>query len=210
MNDVLSRRASLALVAGVVTLVACERGGVRAAISPDGFTTLDEHSQPLRDDFNRDVGHVRLLFLVDPICPTCLRGLADIDRDLLSKIPRNTTLKTYVVHEPVIGGTARNIAGAAGLLHAPARHYWNPTGSFGRIAGAAYDLHHDGRPVYAWDVWTIYGPDAVWKDAGPPAPLVLMHQLPSLAGDVRFSHLDSKRFASDALSSLTAHSKRVP
>jgi hypothetical protein len=209
MDILLTRRASLILAAGLAGLVAGQRGGARAAIVPAAFATLDEKDQPLRDDFNRDVGHVRLLLLMDPICPTCLRGLADIDRDLLSRLPRNTSLRTYVVHEPVIGGPARNIAGAASLTHAPVRHYWNPSGSFGRLAAAAFDLHHNGRPVYAWDVWTIYGPEAVWKAAGPPAPRVLMHQLPSLAGDPRFSHLDSQKFASDVLGLLAASSKKV-
>jgi hypothetical protein len=200
MNSDLTRRSSLILAAGLAGLAA-GKGGTAHAAAP-GFATLDENAEPLRDDFNRDVGHVRLLLLVDPICPTCLLGLSNIDQDLLSKLPRNTALRTYVVHEPVIGGTARNIPGAAGLVHAPVRHYWNPTGSFGRLAGAAFDLHRDGKPVYAWDVWTIHGPDAVWKAAGPPMPRVLMHQLSAMAGDRRFSHLDSKKFASDTLALL--------
>jgi len=146
---------------------------------------------------------------MDPVCPTCLLGLSNIDRDLLSKLPKNSSLRTFVVHEPVIGGTAKNIPGAANLTHAPVRHYWNPTGSFGRLAGAAFDLHHDGKPVYAWDVWTIHGPEAVWTAAGPPAPRVLMHQLSALAGDQRFSHLDSKKFASEAMALLGSGSNKA-
>lgn len=201
MNSTLTRRSSFAVAAGLVGFAAGLGNAARAAPTP-AFATLDDNAQPLRDDFNRDVGHVRLLLLVDPVCPTCLLGLSNVDRDLLSKLPKNTSLRTYVVHEPVIGGAVKNIPGAAGLVHGPVRHYWNPTGSFGRLAGAAFDLHHDGKPVYAWDVWTIHGPEAVWKDAGPPTPRVLMHQLSALAGDARFSHLDSKKFASDAVAML--------
>ena len=152
---------------------------------------------------------MRLLLLMDPICPTCLMGLANIDRDLFSKLPKDTLLRTYVVHEPVIGGTARNIPGAASLVHAPVRHYWNPTGDFGRLASAAFDLRHDGKPVYAWDVWTIYGPEAAWSAAGPPLPRVLMHQLPALSGDARFLHLDSRKFADDTRALLASASKRA-
>jgi hypothetical protein len=203
MNSPLTRRSSFVLAAGAAGLAA-GLGRPTQAATTLGFATLDDNAQPLRDDFNRDVGHVRLLLLVDPVCPTCLLGLSNVDRDLLSKLPKTTSLRTYVVHEPVIGGTEKNIPGAADLVHGPVRHYWNPTGSFGRLAGAAFDLHHDGKPVYAWDVWTIYGPEAMWKGAGPPTPRVLMHQLPTLAGDPRFSHLDSRKFAGDVVAMLGA------
>lgn len=205
MTHELTRRSSLVCAASLA--LAMSRTALAAA--PNGFAVLDDNAEPLRSDFNRDVGHVRLLLLMDPVCPICLKGLANIDRDLLSKLPRDTSLKTYVVHEPVIGGTAQNIPGAAGLVHASVRNYWNPTGSFGRLASAAFDLHHDGKPVYAWDVWTIYGPEAVWRAAGPPVPRVLMHQLPALAGDARFSHLDSRKFANDALALLASASKKA-
>jgi hypothetical protein len=200
MTHDLTRRSSLALGASIA-MAAMAGQAARAAAEP-GFAVLDDKAEPLRSDFNSDRGHVRLLRLMDPICPTCLKGLANIDRDLLSKLPKDTSLRTYVVHEPVIGGSAKNIPRAAGLVHASVRHYWNPTGSFGRLAGAAFDLHHDGKPVYAWDLWTIYGPEAVWTASGPPLPRVLMHQLPALAADTRFSHLDSGKFASDALAML--------
>jgi len=204
MSHDLTRRRSLLLAAS-----AALSGGAAAHAAPEPFAVLDDRAEPLRGDFNRDTGHVRLLLLMDPVCPTCLKGLADIDRDLLSKLPGDTPLRTYVVHEPVIGGAAKNIPAAAGLVHASARHYWNPTGSFGRLAGAAFGLKHDGKPVYAWDVWTIYGPEAVWTAAGPPMPHILMDQLPALAGDPRFSHLDSRKFANDVLAMLASAAKRA-
>src|SRR5258708_6365097 len=116
MNSTLTRRSSFVLAAGLAGLAAGLDGAAHAEAMP-GFITLDDNAQPLRDDFNRDAGHVRLLLLVDPVCPTCLLGLSNVDRDLLSKLPKNTSLRTYVVHEPVIGGTAKNIPGAAGLVH---------------------------------------------------------------------------------------------
>ncbi len=203
-ND-LSRRTALmlSLASGFATLAACQRSAGQRARRVD-FATLDEKAEPLRDDFNRGAGNVRLLLLMDPICPTCLRGLADIDRDLLTSLPSGAALKTYIVHEPVIGGKATDIAGAASLVHAPVRHYWNPTGSFGRLAGTAFDLHQGARPVYAWDVWTIYGPEAVWKELAPPPPRVLMHQLGALNSDRRFTFLDSKKFAAQARALLAS------
>ena len=94
---------------------------------------LNGDDQPLRDDFARDHGFVRLLFVVDPICPGCLRGLADMGDDVLAKLPKDARIKVYVVHDPVIGGTDKDIPAAAELLHTTlARHYWDPSGDFGR------------------------------------------------------------------------------
>jgi hypothetical protein len=50
-----------------------------------GYTLLDDSATQLRADFNRAKGSVRLLFVVDPVCPGCLHGLAALDEDLLSR-----------------------------------------------------------------------------------------------------------------------------
>jgi hypothetical protein len=189
------RAASSALVAGALGAEA-RAAGV--------FSTLDAANEPLRADFNRAAGKVRLLFLVDPVCPMCLRGLADIDRDLLSKLPPRARLETFVVHEPVIGGKASHIPGAMGLLNRPAGQYWSADGAFGRIASDAWSLRNGERPVYAWDVWTIHGPEAVWTKGPPPQPALLMHQLPELDRAGVFPHLDSRAFARRVLAMLAA------
>lgn len=159
------------------------------------YTVMDDSGSQLRDDFNRAKGSVRLLFVVDPVCPTCLRGLADLNDALLAGT-QDKRLQTFVVHEPVIGGTTRNIPLAAALLQNPnVRHYWNASGEFGNRLAKAVGLKRGNEFVYAWDVWMIYGPDDVWDDAGPPRPRRLMHQLPTIPG---FAYLDSKIFAQEA------------
>lgn len=169
--------------------------GEAPAATPAGYVALDDQDGPLRADFNRAQGAVRLLFVVDPACPTCLRGLADLNDALLAG-SADTRLQTFVVHEPVIGGTSRDIAAAARLLHNPnVRHYWNATGEFGRRLGQAVGLRRGSDPVYAWDVWLMFGPDAVWGPQGPPRPRLLMHQLQPIPG---FSFLDGKAFAQQA------------
>jgi hypothetical protein len=201
--------AAAALVVGAIGVLGGSDPGRSESNVMAQFAVLDPQSQPLRDDFNRGVGKVRLLFLVDPICPQCLRGMADIDRDLLSKLPQSAALEVYVVHEPVIGGTAKDIPAAAGLLHtALARHYWSaPPGEFGRQASAAFGLRRGNRPVYAWDIWTGYQPTAIWNAAAPPLPWLLMHQLPALTGNPEFPRLDSRAFAK-AAQQLLAQSAR--
>jgi hypothetical protein len=76
-------------------------------------------------------------------------------------------------------------------------HYWNPTGSFGRELADGLDLKMDGEDVYAWDVWLVYAPDAVWDGEVPPKPEYLMHQLRALGG-TDLPRLDSKVFAEKA------------
>lgn len=175
------------------------------------YTALDDQASQLRADFNRKVGSVRLLFVVDPICPGCLRGLADMNRDLL-RDTADARLQVFVVHEPVLGvaryapwlrvAGGNDVPKAAQLLENPnVQHYWNPTGAFGRLLSSAVGLKNTEGPVYAWDVWLLYGPEAKWVGADPPRPLLLMHQLGALRG-TEFPHLDSRVFAQQVHSLL--------
>jgi len=176
------------------------------------YSVLDDQASQLRADFNRKIGSVRLLFVVDPICPGCLRGLADMNRDLL-RSTADPRLQVFVVHEPVLGvarlapwlrvAGGNDVPKAAQLLENPnVKNYWNPTGAFGRLLSKAVELKNGEGPVYAWDVWLLYGPDAKWVGADPPRPQLLMHQLGTLRG-TEFPHLDSRVFAQHVRTLLT-------
>jgi hypothetical protein len=176
--------------------------------SPPQVMVLTGDDQPLRDDFNRDQGFVRLMLLVDPRCPECLRGLADMGDDVLAKLPKGARIKVYVVHEPVIGGNDQDIRGASELLHTTlARHYWNPTGDFGRQMSQVLGLLHGSRPVYAWDIYMIYPASAVWSGQDPPQPSYLMHQLPGLDNQ-KFPPWDGKVFATKVGETLASGDQR--
>lgn len=179
----------------VLSVTGCgrDRGASAADIQ---YAVLGSDDQPLRTEFNRDRGDVRLMFLVDPICPGCLRGLADMGDDLLSKLRAGAPVKVFVVFEPVIGGRAKDIPAAAGLLRSStSRLYWNPTGDFGRQMSHALGYWNGHRWVYAWDTWLIYRPGAVWSGATPPEPAFLMHQLGGLPRSAQFPYLDARIFA---------------
>jgi mercuric ion transport protein len=188
--------AIIALTFGLASSARADGGG-----SPAGYTVLDDSASQLRDDFNRAKGSVRLLFVVDPICPGCLRGLDDLNRALLGKT-KDSRLQTFVVHVPVLSPPpkAKDVGPAAQVLDNPhVRHYWNPTGSFGRQLSEAVNLRRGNEPpVYAWDVWLIYDPQTSWGAAGPPRPQLLMHQLRALQGSAEFPHLDEDAFAKEA------------
>jgi hypothetical protein len=183
---------------------ACTQGESSAGVSVP-YTVLDDQASQLRADFNGKIGSVRLLFVVDPICPGCLRGLADMNRDLLRSIS-DPRLRTFVVYEPVLGiaryvpwlrpSGGQDVPKAAQLLQNPnIQHYWNPSGAFGRLLSQAVGLKTGDKQVYAWDVWLIYGPEAKWVATDPPRPRLLMHQLGALRGSTEFPHLDSRQFA---------------
>lgn len=199
----LLRALQLAALAGVLLVTGCARNPP-AGTGAASYETLDDQASQLRAVFNRDTGRVRLLFVVDPICPGCLRGPADMNRDLLAGTA-DPRLQVFIVYEPVLGvaryvpwlriAGGRDVPQAAGLIHNPNVHnYWNANGSFGRLLSRAVGLENHGRQVYAWDVWLLYGPGARWDSSGPPRPQLLMHQLSALRGSA-FPHLDSHAFA---------------
>lgn len=191
----------LAGLLAMLTLFEFANAGTPGATS-DGVVPLDDQFSRLRDDFNRSKGTLRLLFVVDPICPGCLRGMDDMNRDLLART-KDARLQTFVVHVPVIGAQAKDVLPAAKLLENPnVRHYWNASGEFGRSLSKAVQLKNDKDFVYAWDVWLLYGPDAEWTGASPPQPELLMHQLWKLEG-TKFPKLDSKVFAREVQTDLS-------
>lgn len=186
----------LVLISVVAMLLSGGADASKAASTPS-YTVLDESGSQLRDDFNRAAGSVRLLFVVDPICPGCLRGLDDVNKVLLAGT-RDPRLQTFVVHVPVLQPPAKanDVPPAAALLNNPnVHHYWNPTGSLGWNLAKAVELKRGDELVYAWDVWLIYGPQTRWDGADPPKPLRLMHQLRAVRGSQVFPLLDPKAFA---------------
>lgn len=116
--------------------------------------------------------------------------------DLLSKLPKGAHVKVYVVFEPVIGGQAKNIRGAAALLKSSTPElYWNPTGDFGRQMSHVLGYWNGDRWVYAWDTWLIYPEESAWNGTEPPKPAFLMHQLGGLPHNPKFPYLDARVFA---------------
>lgn len=200
----LSFWSAILLSVAVLISAGCTRDAGRpAAATHARYIVLGANDQPLRADFNRNRGDVRLLFLVDPVCPECLRGLADMGDDLLAKLPADSPVSVYVVYEPVIGGKARDIPAAAALLESTTpRAYWNPSGDFGRQMSQVLDYRNGSRWIYAWDTWLIYGPQATWNGAEPPRPAFLMNQLEGLPHS-KFPYLDARVFAAKVRAMLT-------
>lgn len=162
----------------------------------ESYLNLGADLGRLRDDFNANEGKIRLLFVVGPTCGVCLRGMADLNDEILASMQGENRLHTYVVHVPTLGATAEHVPDAMSLLDGPkVTHYWNGTG----MIGVRYqDVL--GLPVYAWDIWLIYDADAVWDRDLPPAPNFWQHQLgPLRVGqrlDVKKFHVEVERYLS--------------
>lgn len=179
-------------------LIACTASNPAPAATATPVITLDDHATQLRSDFNRAAGSVRLLLIVDPACSVCLRGLDDVNKALLKETDDNR-LQTFVVHTSVIGGKAKDVPAAAELLqNAHVRHYWDPSGNFGREVSKSLQLKKGDETVYAWDVWMIYDGRAVLPAVGVPSPALFMHQLPKLRGQPGRPTLDGEVFAAKA------------
>ncbi|MEO7148740.1 MAG: hypothetical protein ABIY40_02195 [Rhodanobacteraceae bacterium] len=193
----------LALALTLIGTAGCEARSQDKPVSASSatYTMLDDDGHQLRQAFNQAKGSVRLVLLVDPTCAVCLRGMVDVNADLLA-VTADPRLQTFIVFEPVIGGKASDIAPAASLLSNAHLHlFWNAGGGFGRLYVTAVDLRRHGKLVNAWDVWTVYGPDATWEGAALPRPALLMHQLPML-DNPDYRYLDGKVFAQTARAML--------
>lgn len=160
--------------------------------------TLNPEGTPLKDRFNQAKGNVRLVFLVDPICPGCLTAADRINKAVLERYASRPRLTSWMVHLPVIGGKEGDAKRTCKLLKEGAvTHYWDPKGHFGGLVSNGVDLKDaKGKWVYAWDVWLVYGPDAEWTGLNPPKPQYLMQQLWALEGSA-FDAFDPEKFSAE-------------
>lgn len=94
---------------------------------------------------------------------------------MLAKLD-NPDVRVYVVWVPMSRGLERDVAQATKEVWDPrALHYWD--GDCQLIASYREVLSGYTEPV--WDTYVLYGKDAQWEDAKPPAPAYWMHQLGS-------------------------------
>jgi hypothetical protein len=199
MLPIRTLRAIGATLLTVGTIAAAAPSSVSSAGSCNHPITISANDDAaLRDAFNRAKGSVRLVFLIDPICPTCLRGLKDLDTDVLSPHAADTALQTFVINTPVLGATEKDTANTCSIVHNEhVTQYWDPNEELGALFSNALGMKFGDKVVYAWDVWLVYGPNAEWTGAVPPKADFLMHQLPDLMGRDAFPVLRAPAFAAE-------------
>lgn len=199
-------KSKISMVAGMLLLSACgdqtspeEARQIIDITTPTAaeYVILDDSLQQLKDDFNAAAGKVRLVFISGPTCGICLRGMADLNDEFLAAAQNDKRLQTFVIHVPTLGAREEHVPDSIPLLDGPnVRHYWEESG----IIGSRYQETMD-VPMYVWDFWSIYGPDALWQEINPPMPDYYEHQLGWTTGKSqgfpREKLLDKVRFAAE-------------
>jgi len=73
------------------------------------------------------------------------------------------------------------------------RHYWNPSGAFGRALSEGVGLKSDDKSVYAWDVWLVYGPEVTWGRHKPAEAAPSDASVTRAGGDQGVSHASTAK-----------------
>jgi hypothetical protein len=157
------------------------------------YPELDQQLQPLKKQFNADVGKVRLLLIVDPTCPPCRRGSV-MQENVMEKI-NTDKLAVYVIWVPLLNfqdaaRLQKNANRHASLLPPRSRaiHCIDPGAYKGKRYGAIIGVPY-GAP--ACDVYFAFGADVHWNET-LPTPNYWEHQLGTM-----HKFLDGPRFAEE-------------
>lgn len=156
----------------------------------------DQQLQLLKNQFNADVGKVRILFIGDPTCPPCRHGASVIQENVVKRFATDK-LVVYAVWVPLLNlqdpATLQRHAHQYATLLPPGprvTHYSDPEAYTGKAYGPILGVPY-GSP--AWDVYLAFGADARWGNT-PPVPNYFEHQLGGLASE---KLLDGPRFAAE-------------
>ncbi|MGH7563445.1 MAG: hypothetical protein ACREK5_03365 [Gemmatimonadota bacterium] len=138
-----------------------------AAVPPPSaeYQALDAEGEPLRSGFNADRGKVRVLVYVSPTCGGCLRLADDLQKEVLSKVD-DSDLAVYLVWAPRNGAEESHVERVTGLVDDPRAHqFWDGHGAVADPVDAMLELTGPCAGVAL-----LYGPEASWDGAAPPAP----------------------------------------
>lgn len=166
---------------------------------------LDEKLDPLRSQFNQDIGKVRVVVIVDPTCPPCRWGASEIQKDVMETV-QSEHLATYVVWIPVLNFQDEPTLQKNGLKESAripdprATHYIDPRGFSGKAYSPVLNFPYHSP---AWDVYLVFSAEARWNEHAP-SPTDWMYQG---EGFDRARLLDGRRLAEEVRKLLANSSK---
>ena len=134
----------------------------------------------LKDCFNARSGDAaRILMVLSPTCPGCLRGVSIVAAATREVETTNVSLLVlWTAMRP--GDCASAAAGASAAFDSASgfSHFWEEDGwpistALRPILGlGGYDPTKS-----AWDVYLFYGPGPTWVGLGPPTPAEWAHPI---------------------------------
>jgi len=173
-------RSRILALAGFVVLLLLARAYLSTAGStPEGQPLLADGTDlaALKSQFNREAARLRVIILLSPSCPYCLKGASEIERIL--KTHQAYPLVVFAVWQPILP-TDWGKPGT-GALHrlsdSRVRQFWDADH---RVAEALTHSFHsrDPQPQCCsqrglwWDLIAAFAPGAEWKET-LPEPLLL-------------------------------------
>ena len=139
------------VLAAAIALAACSQTDEPTQSAGLDYVVMSEDLQQLKDDFNVNLGRVRLVFLSGPTCGICLRGMADLNDEFIADSQNDDRLVTFVVHVPTMGAKEHHAADSIPLLNGPrVHHYWEESGIIGQHYTEVMDVD-----MYVCDFWAI-------------------------------------------------------
>lgn len=174
---------------------------INASLQQPSDQGYSRDMQELHERFNQDKGKVRLLLLLSPTCPECLRGASEIQSKVLEKI-KDSDVRVYAVYLPILkpDEEGRIPIAMKRLSDKRINFYWDSKGELAQSYSRILPLGH--QP--AWDIYLLFNRDEEWK-TDPPAPDYWMHQLSGVSTDRR---LDGQKFADETKKMLRINGDR--
>lgn len=169
-----------------------EEAGYPARLAPDDGSGLADFSvaetsgpametveaEALRTAFNEAKEEVRLIAVLSPTCPGCVRG-HEVVRKIFEQHD-TVRLKGFIVWLPMLAGDDAAAAGEQAQAFEEARialQGWDAEREIGTLFEQTLNLRGT-----AWDVYLVYESGVAWEGETPPEPTFWMHQLAPASG----------------------------
>lgn len=133
--------------------------------------------ETLRGNFNRDVKKVRVISLLSPACPYCVKGF-EVLKTVISPLDAKS-VTAQIVWMPMVAGDQPKLAKqlSQSWQDPLVSHSWDSERVLGNEFQKVLSLTRT-----AWDIYLIYKPGVVWEGTMPPKPTYWMHLLSEDSG----------------------------
>jgi hypothetical protein len=127
----------------------------------------------LKSDFNRSSNRVRVILLLSPTWPVCLRGASAVQKMLEQHA--TAKVRVFAVWEPILptDWSAPSSFALDRLSDGRVRQFWDKEHSLAQVMANSHNAQTKpkccNRNGILWDLIAVYPTGAVWSDRLPPA-----------------------------------------